>query len=161
MCEKNETIQFCSCKAKKEWTPLELRRVSFESTFVEGEYTKTYYKWTLNKISGKVHEDAGIMGQIVNPVKRFDNEMTGEYVVEELNRGINLFDFEYIAIDGDELMISKEYKYIKLKEFPRPYIYGQYMIFVYENGEWYFGYVSDFEYRKEKINFGSIKIITN
>ena len=96
------------------------------------------------------------MGELVMPLKKIDKLLTAEFVIDRLNSDAR-FDFDYNPLDGDELIIGITYKYAVNKNKQRPSLTRS-MKFVYENKEWYFGYVNHFEYQKKKINEGRITI---
>ena len=101
-----------------------------------------------------VLDDHGIMGQIIRPSEKLDQDLTAEFVMEALNNNAE-FDFDYNPEDGDELLIGVSYKYPQVGNHYRPLL-PQPMTFVYENKEWYFGYIDHFRYKQVELKKGNI-----
>ncbi|CAM3879835.1 MULTISPECIES: hypothetical protein [Flavobacterium] len=148
---------FCTCLEKKSFIK---KRDAYLSLYNEEEYLTEVYEWTLYSIVQKREEKEKhlIIGEIKIPIKKINDVITAELIVEELNK-LDCFDFEYIPIDGDELVISNGYKHIEIDTKTRPYLPFKTMHFVYENKEWYFGYIDNFEYETKRIYEGEMKYL--
>ncbi len=158
MCKNKKHITFCTCNQKESGNVFEDYMESLKAADSTEEYNKVLYYWTLKRTIRKytTKERWMIMGELVMPSKKLDGVLTAEFVVDKLNKGVE-FDFDYNPVDGDELIIGITYKYAGVKNKDRPRL-ALPMKFVYENEEWYFGYISHFEYLKEKLNEGKITL---
>jgi hypothetical protein len=158
MCKAGKQLIFCTCSEKKTSTT-EAISTTAETEGNVKEYFKTGFMWELKRTVRKrmSNERTIIMGTLTLPIQRLDEELHAQYVVDQLNSEA-FFDFEYTPTDGDELCIRQTYTQSMLAQDPRPNLYFQFMKFVYEHGEWYFGYVNHFQYVKQNLSSGSIKI---
>ena len=163
MCKEENHIVFCSCS---EDTPQNRSAAKIEALkkVLEDkvEYNQTCYTWILQRIIRKhsEKESALLIGSIILPLKRLDTELSGELVVKQLNEKLT-FDFEYVPKDGDQLSIYLRYKYVHIENHSRPPLSGRPMKFVYEEDEWYFGYIDNFKYRQEELRKGEVKLVNN
>lgn len=160
MCEKKRNLIFCSCSDKTESDKMRLKTESFKTLGDKAEYHSTYYSWSLSRLAYKYTEKerSRILGQLILPAKKIDDEITAKFVVSELNSGAE-FDFNYIPKYGDELCIRLRYRYVEIEKHPRPSIFGKFMSFVFEDGEWYFGYIDHFEYRQREVGKGEVNSV--
>ncbi|UFH32217.1 hypothetical protein LNP04_00515 [Chryseobacterium sp. C-71] len=158
MCENKKNITFCTCKEQELKSTLNLKMESFKIFDNKEEYNKRIYHWKLEKTVRELtfEETRKIMGQIIRPSKRLDQELTAEFVVDVLNTNAE-FDFEYSPEDGDELLIGVSYKYPQVENHSRPFL-PEPMTFVYENKEWYFGYIDHFRYKQIELKKGNITL---
>ena len=161
MCENKKSITFCTCNEKASNDALKSKVESFKVLGNEEEYNKRVYYWILERtIRKRTNEERSmIMGELFRPSKKLDEELTAEFVVEELNKNAE-FDFEYIPEDGDELLIGIGYKFAQFEDYSRPFL-PRPMKFVYEKKEWFFGYVNHFEYEQIELNKGKITLHNN
>ena len=89
------------------------------------------YEWTLYSIVQKREEKERhlIIGEIKIPIKKINDVITAELIVAELNK-YDCFDFEYVPIDDDELIIINVYKHIEIDTKRRPCLPFKTMHFV-------------------------------
>jgi len=160
MCKEKKHIVFCTCNDRED-NRLKLKAQAFKILGDKEEYNKTYYAWTLVKTIRKYTEEekSTIIGQMFSASKKLDTELTAEFVVKQLNEKAD-FDFEYIPEDGDELSVRLSYKYVHIKNHDRALLPPP-MNFVFENEEWYFGYIDYFEYKQETIDSGKVMLNYN
>lgn len=158
MCENKKHITFCTCVEKASDNRFEAIIASFKILGNKEEYLKTNYTWSLERVIRKysLEERTMIVGELGMPSKMLDTELTAAFVVNELNKKVE-FDFDYAPQDGDEITIGLDYRYKEIENHARPSLPSP-MNFVYENEEWYFGYVNHFEYQKRTINKGKIEL---
>jgi len=158
MCENKKYIIFCTCNEQELNSILNLEIESFKIFDNKEEYNKQIYYWKLEKTVRELtfEEKRRIMGQIIRPSEKLDQDLTAEFVMEALNNNAE-FDFDYNPEDGDELLIGVSYKYPQVGNHYRPLL-PQPMIFVYENKEWYFGYIDHFSYKQVELKKGNITL---
>tara|TARA_B110000046_G_scaffold38924_1_gene42784 strand:+ start:2710 stop:3204 length:495 start_codon:yes stop_codon:yes gene_type:complete len=161
MCKNRKHIIFCTCNEKESEDRFKSKIESFKILGDKEEYSKCFYSWILERTIRKrtEKERSMIMGELVRPSKKLDEELTAELVVRELNEKAE-FDFDYSPKDGDELTITLSYKYAQFENYSRPFLLSP-MTFVYENKEWYFGYINHFEYKQEELKKGKITLHNN
>lgn len=117
------------------------------------EYEKTHYIWTLYKYLGE--KDSLMMGNMVMPVESLDEELTSQYLLQQLNSQ-NRFDFECSPSEGENLQIRKEYVYKHIRGIQRPDLYD-YLSFVYRNCNWKEEVYDVFTDKTKQINKGKVQ----
>lgn len=149
MCKTNSEIHFCTCASisKKQLPIRNDREVD------KAEYEKTHYIWTLYKYLGE--KDSLMMGDMILPVESLDEELTSEYILNQLNSK-NRFDFQYAPSEGDNLQIRKEYVYKSIKRIPRQDLYD-YISFIYRNGQWKEEFYDVFSDKTRQIKRGKVQ----
>lgn len=162
MCKTKNKIVFCSCNEKISIASLISKSLE-ASDMIDNkeEYNKRVYYWFLERTirKRKNKERNMIMGELYKPSKKLDEEVTAEFVIDQLNNNAE-FDFNYIPEDGDELLIGIEYKYTQFKNYSRPFLPNP-MKFIYQNEEWFFGEIDHFEYKQIELGRGKMKLNNN
>ena len=163
MCKEENHIVFCSCSEDTLQNKSAAKIDAFKKALEDkAGYKQTCYTWVLQRISRKhsEKESAILIGSVVLPSKRLDANLSGELVVKQLNEKLT-FDFEYVPKDGDQLSIYLSYKYVHIENQSRPPLSSRPMKFVFEEDEWYFGYINNFKYHQEELRKGEIKLVNN
>jgi hypothetical protein len=137
MCEKLDTIKFCSCNAD-----IDLNKSNNDSNYI----------WILERVVGL--DRSGLIGLTMLPTKQLD-ELVPEFIVQKLNSE-NLFDFEYEPKENDSLRIER---IDRSKTKHKEYLFGQYLDFHYFKGKWYIGGVNPFMYNLENYKNGKVKLV--
>lgn len=148
MCKPDFQLHFCTCASIKK-IPLPIGR---NGTVDKTEYEKTHFIWTLYKYLGE--KDSLMMGDMIMPVQSLNEEMTSNFLIEQLNSG-NRFDFDYSPSEGDNLQVRKEYIYKSIKGIPRPDLYD-YISFIHRNGKWQEDYYDVFSDKIRKFKKGTV-----
>ncbi|WP_299122218.1 hypothetical protein [uncultured Tenacibaculum sp.] len=168
MCKEDLKIHFCTCSKKEiintdfadEVVKLYESKKSDSLMAILNEdesYTDTYFKWTLFSFHEKVSERS-VMGMMIYPKNKINKELTIDNIDKALNSD-NCFDFEYKPQEKDLIRIEEKYKFIELKNNPRPKING-YISFRFENGKWEFGRYP-MHYIHKETEMGKIKTLHN
>ncbi|MCG8575477.1 MAG: hypothetical protein MI810_11380 [Flavobacteriales bacterium] len=160
MCKDKKHLTFCTCELK-ESDDLKSQVQAYRILNDKTEYHKLFYSWRLERTIRKysTEEKKKIIGELVLPAKKLNAELTAVFVTNALNENAE-FDFDYTPKDGDELIISLKYQYVQIENHARSPLPPP-MKFVYENEEWYFGYVNHFEYKKEQLKTGKLNLSNN
>lgn len=96
--------------------------------------------WILKKFIGISKETE--IGRYLMPVEDAGCGLTSDFVLDELNRR-NCFDFSYIPVTGDNLIITNKNSHDRLE-------------FIYKNGKWIADHYSPFNDEIEKFDSGKI-----
>ena len=147
MCQPDKEIHLCSCAS--------IAPIPYPANkeIIEEEYTKTHFIWKLNRYLGE--KDAGVMGEMVMPLQRLSEQITTGKLIIELTRK-DIFDFEYIPKEADELIIREEYIYKTIKGQLRPELYD-FMSLVFREGSWKDDFYNVFSERTRMFKKGVIK----
>ena len=113
--------------------------------------------WTLERSAGKKSDEWLEMGSMMMPTGKLTDEITEDYVLEELNTR-DTFDFEYAPIDGDCLNIRFNYKNRKFNKEYRNLQY-RYLSFIFREGTWTPDVNIPFGENFETIFAGKIKLV--
>ena len=153
MCQPDKEIHLCSCAS--------IAPIPYPGSLEDGkvnqeDYTKTHFIWKLNRYLGK--KDSGMMGEMRMPLQRLSEEITTDKLIIELTRK-DIFDFEYIPKEGDELIIREEYIYKTIKGKSRPELYD-FISLIFRDGSWKDDFYNVFSertrmFKKGVINFES------
>lgn len=155
MCQEKDYIQFCTCEVSDSGNLIESNLDTFDE--IAPKYLDTFYKWRLYRIDGKRDPNVMSFGEIIRrPDNHLNEWFTARYMVDALNSDAN-FDFNYLPKDGDELIIQESYIYSNIRNKPRPWL-KKTMKFVFENNEWYFGFIENEELVQKNIESGKINI---
>ena len=158
MCKQDFVIRFCTCEPKEEDKAVVHNKTSrrFKVKFDRNEYFKKHLVWSLRKYSHTYN--SGIDGRCVTPVHKLTEDLTSDYLQEQLNSN-NLFDFDYIPFEGDCLSIRFDYvnQEIKKKEF-RPPLW-EYIVFIYRDGKWVSDYYDSWDIRLKDYKNGKLEIL--
>ena len=153
MCKPDREIHFCSCASI---APIPYPGDPDKGGLNQDEYKKTHFVWRLNRYLRK--KNSGMMGDMVMPLQRLNEELTVEHLIRELTRK-DIFDFEYDPKDGDELIIREEYYYKTVKGYQRPELY-EFMSLIYRDGSWQDDYYNIFDNKTRMFKKGVIKFNT-
>lgn len=155
MCKANLNIHFCTCKSQPgSYTGKQNQNFHPED---RDEYLRTHSIWILKKYLGE--KDLGMMGSIIGPSDKINDELTAEYLREELNIR-NCFDFDYSPAVGDNLEIRPTYVHPPVRNFKRPGLYD-YLSFIYRNRKWEIDYYNVFYDRTRQLIKGKVEVIRN
>ena len=159
MCQPNFNIQFCTCSATEKKEPEKIihnknsRR--FKKKFDRDEYIQKKFTWHLSKYVETGY--FGMDGMMLMPDEKLTNELTAEFLLDELNSNLNLFDFDYLPSEGDCLTVRPEYVYPEMKGRNRPSMM-QYLSFIFRNDKWIQDIYNAFYDITEEIAQGIVKI---
>lgn len=164
MCKPGQKLVFCTCGPvsplpKKKVIALQQQAKALAALQTsKEEYEKTVYKWTLYKYMNRRGRGELVMGDMYAPVKQIGDSLRAFDVMHQLNEGCQ-FDFDFEPTDGDSIHISKGYKYHELEEHKRSPISNRSMSFVFEKGEWYFGYIHSAEHKIRFWKSGEMNVV--
>lgn len=134
MCKAAENILFCACAEITQINPrTKFPAKKLKRDFYENEYLETRLTWDLHHYLGQHELD--MVGLFHLPTQKINEDLTEEFILEELNNHDNLFDFDYLPKDGDILYIRKSYFYADVKHKWRPFL-SDYMAFIYTKNIW-------------------------
>lgn len=154
MCKANLSVHFCTCQTKP-GSYIGKQKQNFHPEKDRDEYLRTSSIWILKKYLGE--KDLGMMGNIIGPSDKLNNELSAEYLREELNSK-NCFDFNYSPAVGDNLEIRPNYVHHPIRNFKRPGLYD-YLSFIYRNRKWEVDHYNVFYDRTRQLIKGKVELI--
>lgn len=157
MCDSNLKLKFCTCEREKSKIIHNKKSRSWKYKLNKEEYLKKEFVWTLAKYAGPV--EISIDGMIVGPVEEFSNELNTKFLLNELNNNLELFDFDYLPEIGDNVIIKSKYVHPKMKNKPRPELFGEHMSFIFKEKGWESDSYHPFHETTKDILTGKMKII--
>ncbi len=159
MCDSNLKLKFCSCKTENETSEIIHNKNSrhWKYKLDKGEYLKKEFLWTIAKYSGRA--EIAMDGMIVGPSDKLSNEVNAEFLLDELNNNLDLFDFDYLPAIGDNIIVRSKYVYPKMKNKPRPELFGEHMSFIFRDKGWENDFYHPFYEITEDFLTGKMKII--
>jgi len=148
MCKIDYKIHFCTCKDDKNI-----------KTFEENLSKKTFLLWSLNKYLG--FYDSGLDGILMPPQSILTIDLKSDFILKELNRNENLFDFKYTPKEGDNLIIKelstkREISYSKLKKRLKRGDFIRSMSFIFKENKWIEDYYDAFITKTEEFKKGTL-----
>lgn len=122
--------------------------------FTKEKYIQTNLVWYLS--SFKQIEYSGIEFFNYCPTDVLKNSLQEQDIIDAISN----FDFSinYTAKEKDFFFIKEEYVYPDLKGKKRPTLFGQYMSFVFTNGQW-ISQVKNYDYLYEDLAKGFAEVI--
>lgn len=136
MCKPNFNIQFCTCSTEKKEPEKIIHNKNsrrFKKQFNRDEYMQKKFTWHLSKYVETGY--FGMDGMMFMPENQLTKELTTEFLLEELNNNLYVFDFDYLPNEGDCLTIHSEYVHPKVKGKNRPNE-NQYLSFIFRKNQW-------------------------
>lgn len=158
MCKSNLNIQFCTCSTEEKQPEKIIHNKNsrrFKKKFNRDEYVQKKFTWHLSKYvkTGSF----GMDGMMILPEKKLTTELTAEFLLDELNNNLNLFDFDYFPDEGDSLVVRSEYVHPEIKGKNR-HSTMKYLSFIFRKDQWTQDAYNGFYDITEEIATGTLKI---
>ena len=134
MCNFEKEFRLCTCKDKE---------IKHRKNTTNKKEDTEILVWTLYTYKGKL--DSCIVGMTALPSNTIDKQkLPLDYVIHQLNEK-NCFDFDYLPIEGDYLIIETQAIWN-----------GRIMPFIYRQNKWVFDSYNPFTEKLEVINDGKL-----
>ncbi len=145
MCEISEQLKFCTCIEESDLEKINIldRLDKFQANQLFNNEDPFY--WILYEYKGKI--DSGCMGIMFMPGSLLKNQLTEDFVLDELNNR-QCFDFEYTPLEGDYLKVCHE----------KNQYTTEYLSFIYRNNKWQADFYNIFDSILEPKNYGDLKV---